>query len=57
MAGWLGCKIWMAILFLAFGILYILKDYGFVEFKLNPLSAILIIIGLGLLLCPRKGKK
>ena len=57
MAGWLGCKIWIGILFLAFGILYILKDYGFINFKLNPLSAILIIIGLGLLVCPRKGKK
>ena len=54
---WLGCKIWLGILFLVLGIIFIFRDYGFWNFKLEPLTAVMIVIGLAFLLCPKKRKK
>ena len=57
MWNWYGCKLWLGILFFVLGIIFILRDYGVWNFKLNPLTAILIVVGLAFLLCPKKTKK
>ena len=54
MAEWYGCKLWVGILFFILGIIFILKDYGVWQFKLQAWSAVLVILGLALLLCPKK---
>jgi uncharacterized membrane protein len=57
MSEWYGCKLWIGLLFLVMGVFFLLRDYGFLNFKLEPLTAVLVVVGVAFLFCPRKKPK